>query len=169
MLQALSYCPQRLPLSGRGGGVEAMAVSPWELSCSAKSFSPTSYSGYHCFRDGSNENYTTLETWLFSFKFHRTASAKEDKGLVVKRGLDPDTWVPTQQLYLPSCWVTLGWLLNCSEPHCPHQKNGDPTVVAGRRKWQPTPVFLPEESQGWRSLVGCRLWGRMELDTTEAT
>ena len=28
-----------------------------------------------------------------------------------------------------------------------------------RRKWQPTPVFLPEESQGWRSLVGCCLWG----------
>ena len=38
-----------------------------------------------------------------------------------------------------------------------------------RRKWQPTPVFLPEESQGWGSLVGCRLWGRTELDTTEAT
>ena len=29
-----------------------------------------------------------------------------------------------------------------------------------RRKWQPTPVFLPGESQGRRSLVGCRLWGR---------
>ena len=29
-----------------------------------------------------------------------------------------------------------------------------------RRKWQPTPVFLPAESQGWQSLVGCRLWGR---------
>ena len=28
-----------------------------------------------------------------------------------------------------------------------------------RRKWQPTPVFLPGESQGWGSLVGCRLWG----------
>ena len=38
-----------------------------------------------------------------------------------------------------------------------------------RRKWQPTPVFLPGESQGRRSLVGCRLWGRTELDTTEAT
>ena len=37
------------------------------------------------------------------------------------------------------------------------------------RKWQPTPVFLPGESQGQRSLVGCRLWGRTELDTTEAT
>ena len=37
------------------------------------------------------------------------------------------------------------------------------------RQWQPTPVFLPGESQGWGSLVGCRLWGRMESDTTEAT
>ena len=38
-----------------------------------------------------------------------------------------------------------------------------------KRQWQPTPVFLLGESQGWRSLVGCRLWGRTELDTTEAT
>ena len=38
-----------------------------------------------------------------------------------------------------------------------------------RRKWQPTPVFLPGESQRWGSLVGCRLWGRTESDTTEAT
>ena len=38
-----------------------------------------------------------------------------------------------------------------------------------RRKWQPTPVFLPGESQGRRSLVGCPLWGRTESDTTEAT
>ena len=37
------------------------------------------------------------------------------------------------------------------------------------RKWQPTPVFLPGESQGWGSLVGCRLWGCTESDTTEAT
>ena len=38
-----------------------------------------------------------------------------------------------------------------------------------RRKWQPTPVFLPGESQGWGSLVGCRLWGLTELDTTDGT
>ena len=38
-----------------------------------------------------------------------------------------------------------------------------------RRKWQPTPVFLPGESQGRGSLVGCRLWGRTESDTTEVT
>ena len=38
-----------------------------------------------------------------------------------------------------------------------------------RRQWQSTPVFLPGESQGRGSLVGCRLWGRTESDTTEAT
>ena len=43
------------------------------------------------------------------------------------------------------------------------------TFMHWRRKWQPTPVFLPGESQGWGSLVGCRLWGCTEWDTTEAT
>ena len=38
-----------------------------------------------------------------------------------------------------------------------------------RRKWQPTPVFLPGESQRRGSLVGCHLWGCTESDTTEAT
>ena len=43
------------------------------------------------------------------------------------------------------------------------------TFMHWRRKWQPTPVFLPGESQGRGSLVGCRLWGRTESDTTEVT
>ena len=43
------------------------------------------------------------------------------------------------------------------------------TFMPWRRKWQPTPVFLPGESQGQQSLVGCRLWGCTESDTTEAT
>ena len=42
-------------------------------------------------------------------------------------------------------WVTSLWLF---------------TFMHWRRKWQPTPVFLPGESQGRRSLVGCSLWGR---------
>ena len=37
------------------------------------------------------------------------------------------------------------------------------------KKWQPTPVFLPGESQGWGSLVGCRLRGCTESDMTEVT
>ena len=61
------------------------------------------------------------------------------------------------------------------EPTCQcrrHKRHRfDPWVgkIPWRRKWQPTPVFLPGESQGQRSLVGCGLWGRTESDTTEAT
>ena len=43
------------------------------------------------------------------------------------------------------------------------------TFMRWRRKWQPTPVFLPGESQGWGSLVDCLLWGRTESDTNEVT
>ena len=43
------------------------------------------------------------------------------------------------------------------------------TFMRWRRKWQPTPVFLPGESRGQGSLVGCHLWGRTESDMTEAT
>ena len=39
--------------------------------------------------------------------------------------------------------------------------------IPWRRKWQPSPVFLPGESQGQRSLVGYSPWGRTVLDTTE--
>ena len=41
------------------------------------------------------------------------------------------------------------------------------TFLHWRRKWQLTPVFLPIESWGRGSLVGCRLWGRTESDTTD--
>ena len=43
------------------------------------------------------------------------------------------------------------------------------TFMHWRRKWQPTPVFLPGDSQGLGSLVGCCLWGHKELDMTEVT
>ena len=43
------------------------------------------------------------------------------------------------------------------------------TFVDWRRKWQPTPVFLPGEFQRRGSLVGCPLWGRTGSDMTEAT
>ena len=41
------------------------------------------------------------------------------------------------------------------------------TFMHWRRKWQPTPVFLPGESHGQRSLVGYSPWGRKESDMTE--
>ena len=43
------------------------------------------------------------------------------------------------------------------------------TFLHWRRNWQPTPVFLPGESQRWGSLVGCRPWGHTESDMTEVT
>ena len=45
----------------------------------------------------------------------------------------------------------------------------DFTFMHWRRKWQRIPVCLPGKSQGQGSLVGCHLWGRTELDTTEVT
>ena len=41
--------------------------------------------------------------------------------------------------------------------------------IPWRRKWQSTPVFLPGEFHGQRSLASCSLWGRKEPDMTEAT
>ena len=41
------------------------------------------------------------------------------------------------------------------------------TFMHWRRKWQPTSVFLPGESQGRGSLVGCHLWGCTESDTKQ--
>ena len=69
---------------------------------------------------------------------------------------------------------TLAWKLPWMEEPGGLQSMGSPrighdwatslslfTFIHWRRKWQPTPVFLPGESQGWRSLVGWRLWRRL--------
>ena len=53
-----------------------------------------------------------------------------------------------------------------SHPNARRTEMDLPRII-WRRKWQPTPVFLPGESQGQGSLVGCRLWGRTESDTTQ--
>ena len=67
---------------------------------------------------------------------------------------EPDGLQSTESLKVRHDWATLLSLF---------------TFTHWRRKWQPTPVFLPGESQEQGSLVGCRLWGRIDSDTTEAT
>ena len=75
---------------------------------------------------------------------------------------------------------TLAWKIPWTEKPGRLQSMGSPrvghdwatslslfTFMHWRRKWQPTPVFLPGESQGQGSLVGCPLWGCTESDTTE--
>ena len=58
-----------------------------------------------------------------------------------------------------SLWVGHDWATSLSLS----------TFLHWRRKWKPTPVFLPGESQGRGNLAGFCLWGRTESDTTEAT
>jgi len=50
-----------------------------------------------------------------------------------------------------------------------HRQRFDPWIgkIPLSKKWQPTPVFLPEKFHGQRSLVGFSPWGHRELDTTE--
>ena len=77
------------------------------------------------------------------------------------------SWIVGKGCLLSPAWWLRGSsvCLQCGRP------GFDPWVrkIPWRREWLPTPVFLPGESHGWRSLVGCRLWGRTESDTTEAT
>ena len=60
--------------------------------------------------------------------------------------------------------------LSRKEPTC---NAGDMGLIPGlgrspgRKAWQPTPVFLPGESHGWRSLAGDSPWGHKESDMTE--
>ena len=91
------------------------------------------------------------------------------------------SWLPLEKAMAPHS-STLAWKIPRTEKPGRLQSMGSLgvghdratslslfTFMHWRRKWQPTPVFLPGESQGQGSLVGCSLWGRTELDTTEAT
>ena len=63
-----------------------------------------------------------------------------------------------------SCWLSdKEFSLQC------RRCRFDPWVgeILWRRKWQPTAVFLPGKSHGWRSLVSYSPWGRKESDTTK--
>ena len=69
-------------------------------------------------------------------------------------------------LWTAACQVALPFTISCLQCGRP---GFDPWVgkIPWRRKWQPTPVFLPGESHGQRSLVGYSPQGLKELDTTE--
>ena len=71
----------------------------------------------------------------------------------------PWTEEPGRLQSMGSLWVGHNWATSLSLF----------TFMHWRRKWQPTPVFLPGESQGQGSLVGLCLWGHTESDTTEVT
>ena len=137
--------------------------------------------------------FSFFECWVLSQLFHSLLSPSSGGSLVPLLFL-PLKWY---HLHICGCWYiftyflssrmtphssTLAWKIPWTEGPGGLQSMGSLgvghnwvtslyffTFMHWRRKWQPTPVFLPGESQGWGSLVGCRLWGRTESDTTEAT
>ena len=73
---------------------------------------------------------------------------------------------------LQCCYIIVGlpWWLSNKESACQYRRQGfNPWVrnIPWRRKWKPTPVFLPGEFHGQRSLMGYSPWGRKESDMTE--
>ena len=73
-----------------------------------------------------------------------------------------------RQSGIPISWKIFHNLLWSTQSQC-GRPGFNPWVgkISWRRKWQPTPVFLPGKSHGWRSLLGYSSWGWQELDTTE--
>ena len=116
--------------------------------------------------------------WLNGHGFGWTPGVGDGQGGLVCYGswdhkesdpTEPMNW--TEPYYFHHYYLYLGWLCGrCDDTDeifvCFILKV---TEVLMWLKWQPTPVFLPRESCGQRSLVGCCPWGRTELDTTEVT
>ena len=83
----------------------------------------------------------------------------------------PSPDLPPRQLVF-SLYITVNWLQSMGSLGVGYDWVTSLslfTFVHWRRQWQPTPVFLPGESQGRGSLVGCCPWGCTELDTTDVT
>ena len=77
-------------------------------------------------------------------------------------------WIAAEILDHPHLHLGLpGWLCG-KEFACHYRRHRRPRdKIPWRRKWQPTPVFLPEKSHEQRSLADCSPWGSKELDSTE--
>ena len=89
------------------------------------------------------------------------------KTKIMASGLITSWQIHGETVETVSDFIFLGYKIT-ADGDCSHEiKRRLP--LGWRRKWQPTPVFLPGESQGQGSLVGCCLWGRTESDTTEVT
>ena len=67
--------------------------------------------------------------------------------------------VQWQRICLPMWEIQQMWIRSLDQEGSPGRGNDNP-------KWQPTPVFLPGESHGQRSLVGYSPWDTKESDTT---
>ena len=93
----------------------------------------------------------------------RLLSLSEDLANLGKRVYSSDSSAGVTSAFQAVMWVLL------SVSFCLGFSLGARVLFGWRREWHPTPVLLPGNSHGQRSLVGCRLWGRTGSDTTEGT
>ena len=102
-----------------------------------------------------------LSSWGFVFLFQKAYSPQGEKAMAPHSSTVAQKipWMeePGGLQSMGSLRVKHDWVTSLSLS----------TFMHWRRKWQPTPVFLPGESHGQRSLVGFSPWGRTESDTTE--
>ena len=111
-------------------------------------------------------------TWYFTYiiSFNPPSSAsRETKVLKCYRKVSSDL-EKLRKLPNHMAYNTWTWIWSSAEVKASACRPGfDPWVgkIPLRRKWQPTPVFLPGESHGRRSLEGYSPWGRKESDSTE--
>ena len=107
-----------------------------------------------------------LFSWLVSFP----GEARADPGLPLLSLLTPKG---QSQNFNPQGAPQVALVVRNLPAQCMrHKRHGfDPRVrkIPWRRAWKPTPVFLPGESHGQRSLAGYSPWGRIESDMTEVT
>ena len=101
----------------------------------------------------STESWTALTLWLYIITEKAMATHSSTLAWKIPWMEEPGRLQSMESLRVGQDWVNSLSLFTFM--HC-------------RRKWQPTPVFLPGKSQGRGSLVGGLLWGRTELDMTEA-
>ena len=129
--------------------------TPFQYSCLEN---PTDGGAWWAAVHGVAKSWTRLSVFTFTFHFHALEKemATHSSTLAWK-----NPWMEEPGGLQSMGWRRVGhdWATSLSLF----------TFMHWRRKWQPTPVFLPGESQGRGSLVGCHLWGRTELDTTEVT
>ena len=130
----------------------------------------------------------SLASFCFLFESSISFNTKllnnsNNRYLILDFGRNSKVWrylVDTREKAMAPHSSTLAWKIPWTEEPGRLQSMGSRRVRYGwatslslftfmhcRKKWQPTPMFLPGESQGRGSLVGCRLWGRTESDTTE--
>ena len=104
------------------------------------------------------EELDTTERFHFHFHFHALEKTMAPHSSVLAWRI-PGTGEPSGLQSMGSLRVGHDWVTSLSLF----------TFIHWRGKWQPTPVFLPGESQGQGSWAGSHLWGHTESDTTEAT